>query len=351
MSIIRADRVFENTTTVGSGAYSLGGALLAYQGFSNVCTVGDTFNYFAEAVDTSGVLTGAWETGTGTYASGNMITRTAIASSSNANAAVVWAAGTKRIALAMTSATLMALAGDAGSLALAKVTGSSSGTADAITVDLTPAIATLANGLLLFVRASGANTTTTPTFSPSGLQAYVIVKGSNLPLVAGDIAGSGYWLMLQFDAVLSKWVLLNPAKGSLSADAAADAIGAFRHGNILGTVSQSAGVPTGAVIERGYNANGEYVKFADGTLICNALLSGQAVSAGGITGVTWTFPATFAANPCVFFSPGAPTASEDVYGVARTYTINTASATFGYRNGATAQTINNIAACAIARWF
>src|SRR5690606_16392006 len=34
---------------------------------------------------------------------------------------------------------------------------------------------------------------------------------------------------------------------------------AFRRGNILGTVSQSSGVPTGAIIERGSNANGEYV--------------------------------------------------------------------------------------------
>jgi len=38
--------------------------------------------------------------------------------------------------------------------------------------------------------------------------------------------------------------------------------------NILGTVSQSAGTPTGAVIERGSNANGEYIRFADGTQIC-----------------------------------------------------------------------------------
>lgn len=42
---------------------------------------------------------------------------------------------------------------------------------------------------------------------------------------------------------------------------------AYRRGNILGTVSQSAGVPTGAVIESGSNANGWYVKFADGTMI------------------------------------------------------------------------------------
>lgn len=37
---------------------------------------------------------------------------------------------------------------------------------------------------------------------------------------------------------------------------------------ILGTVSQVGGVPTGAVIESGSNANGSYVKFADGTAIC-----------------------------------------------------------------------------------
>ena len=38
--------------------------------------------------------------------------------------------------------------------------------------------------------------------------------------------------------------------------------------NLVGTVSQSGGVPTGAVVERGSNANGEYVRFADGTQIC-----------------------------------------------------------------------------------
>lgn len=41
----------------------------------------------------------------------------------------------------------------------------------------------------------------------------------------------------------------------------------FNKANLLGTVSQSGGVPTGAVIERGSNSNGEYVKFADGTMI------------------------------------------------------------------------------------
>lgn len=43
---------------------------------------------------------------------------------------------------------------------------------------------------------------------------------------------------------------------------------AYRRGNILGTVSQSGGVPTGAIIERGSNVNGEYARWADGTQLC-----------------------------------------------------------------------------------
>ena len=55
-------------------------------------------------------------------------------------------------------------------------------------------------------------------------------------------------------------------------DAKQDAskLGDAAFADILGTVSQSGGVPTGAVIERGSNDDGEYVKFADGTLICHA---------------------------------------------------------------------------------
>ncbi|MFU7708759.1 phage tail protein [Aeromonas veronii] len=47
----------------------------------------------------------------------------------------------------------------------------------------------------------------------------------------------------------------------------------YKRKNILGPVSQVAGIPTGAIIERGSNANGEYIKFADGTLVCIASVS------------------------------------------------------------------------------
>jgi hypothetical protein len=62
---------------------------------------------------------------------------------------------------------------------------------------------------------------------------------------------------------------LNDLLGSTGVDAdACTALGAYQKSSILGTVSQSAGVPTGAVIERGSNANGSYVRFADGLQIC-----------------------------------------------------------------------------------
>lgn len=73
--------------------------------------------------------------------------------------------------------------------------------------------------------------------------------------------------------------------------------------NVLGTVSQASGVPTGAVIERGSNANGEYLRLADGTQICwQTMTSDLAISTafqGGFRsgGVTWTFPAAFTAAP------------------------------------------------------
>lgn len=94
------------------------------------------------------------------------------------------------------------------------------GTADAITATFSPVIASLPSApatLSVLVRAGAANTITTPTFKADGTTAKTIVKGNNQPLLAGDIAGAGMWLELQYDATLDKWVLQNPAKGVVAA--------------------------------------------------------------------------------------------------------------------------------------
>jgi len=80
---------------------------------------------------------------------------------------------------------------------------------------------------------------------------------------------------------------------------------AFRRGNILGTVAQASGVPTGAVIERGSNANGEYIRFADGTQICTKSVGtgDPTINAGAFAVIsTSSYPASFAASPQQFLA-------------------------------------------------
>lgn len=73
----------------------------------------------------------------------------------------------------------------------------------------------------------------------------------------------------------------------------------MHQGRVVGAVSQSGGVPTGAVIERGANANGSYVRWADGTQICtlkrDVSLAINLAYLGGFrcTTQTWVFPAPF----------------------------------------------------------
>lgn len=63
-------------------------------------------------------------------------------------------------------------------------------------------------------------------------------------------------------------------------------------GNLVGTVSESGSAPTGAVIERGSNANGHYTRFADGTQICGFRVDVTPV-ANTVTDTPFTFPAVF----------------------------------------------------------
>lgn len=65
---------------------------------------------------------------------------------------------------------------------------------------------------------------------------------------------------------------------------------------IVGTVSQTAGIPTGSIIEVGSNANGRYTRWADGTQICTFAISVTTSAANTIAGTSWTFPAAFASE-------------------------------------------------------
>jgi hypothetical protein len=103
MALVVADRIQESSTSTGTGAFTLAGAGTGFRAFSAVCSTGDTLYYLIEALDANGNPSGDWEVGLGTYSGANTLTRTTPAASSNANAAVSFAAGTKRVSLDATA--------------------------------------------------------------------------------------------------------------------------------------------------------------------------------------------------------------------------------------------------------
>jgi hypothetical protein len=133
----------------------------------------------------------------------------------------------------------------------------------------------------------------------------------------------------------------------------------YQKDNILGVVSQSGGVPTGAIIERGSNANGEFVKYADGTLICT--YKGVYVDSSGATlsniagyhkSVSYGFPAVFAAAPHAVTPINK--SSVDYYTIATQDSTPTTTLTgvlyalFPNNNGSVGTHIGYIA---IGRWY
>ena len=64
-------------------------------------------------------------------------------------------------------------------------------------------------------------------------------------------------------------------------------------GNLLGPVSRAAGQPTGAVLERGEDADGAFLRLADGS---------QMVWGARASGAIWTFPRAFIAPPQVMLT-------------------------------------------------
>lgn len=116
----------------------------------------------------------------------------------------------------------------------------------------------------------------------------------------------------------------------------------YKRSNILGTVSQSGGVPTGAVIEKGSNANGSYVRFADGTQVC-----WHSVTTSGTTSIGWTFAAAFSGTPVIGYC-----GDSSVVPVITTYSNLIASSVefHGWAVSGGRQAASNLV-IAIGRWF
>jgi len=86
--------------------------------------------------------------------------------------------------------------------------------------------------------------------------------------ITPNASGTGTFAITAPSSNTNRTFTLPDESGEVLTDAQNDPAKLFRQDNILGTVSESSGTPTGAVIERGSNANGEFVRYADGTQVC-----------------------------------------------------------------------------------
>lgn len=125
---------------------------------------------------------------------------------------------------------------------------------------------------------------------------------------------SGYWtqLAMNFDTRTRMKVR------GMSAGVIGDWAELYTQHSVLGTVSQSGGVPTGAIIERGFNSGGQFTKYADGTMIqwgrielSASIVITTANSAGGYRSAQSqiSFPTSFAVRS----TPGDNPIVLDVY--------------------------------------
>lgn len=117
---------------------------------------------------------------------------------------------------------------------------------------------------------------------------------------------------------------------------------------MVGTVTQSSGVPTGAIVERGSNANGEYVRFADGTQICWGNITITPVANTPTSGSV-TFPASFAsAVKTVQVTPYTSVIGSIVIGASFNSLTNAGMEVFIYRASTTS---TSCSWTVIGRWF
>jgi hypothetical protein len=215
---------------------------------------------------------------------------------------------------------------------------------------------------------------TPPTIGDAGFSADASVVWGELPQAMNYIADMGDWFQTGFAKALTNGTAALPSMAFASdpdtgvyrsganelsfAEGGVDRGRFYGRKNILGTVSQAAGVPTGAVIESGSNANGRYTRWADGTQICTKRITGQGpidiaigsgFRSGTITIGSWA--AGFSERPVRMFSTSEDTnlsCSIEGSGLGSTGTGGFALLT---RNVTALSTAFVVDAMAVGRWY
>lgn len=115
-------------------------------------------------------------------------------------------------------------------------------------------------------------------------------KDSTLTTLSGKpTTAFGLARLADADAAAQRTAL---ALGSASQREALGVGPLYSQDSIVGTVYHHYDEPRGAIFEKGGADNNRYVKFADGTLICQAVaLGGLVTGTGEFVDLTWYFPA------------------------------------------------------------
>jgi hypothetical protein len=327
MALVVKDRVQVSSSTTGTGTLTLGVALGGFQDFS---VIGDgNTTYYAITNN------GNWEVGIGTYtASGTTLSRDTVLESSNSG---------NKINLSGTSAVFC-------------------------TYPAERSLSTDAIGVT--VQAYDADTTKNDVANTFTANQVISVTDNTNAALRITQAGTGNALVVEDEANPDSSPFVIDANGNvgigtsspsvkLDVNGTVDATNLTRGGsqvysrnNILGTVSQSSGVPTGAIIESGSNANGDYVKYADGTMICFETKASSApnVAFGSIfqsNDLTWTFPAAFINDG--YGQAINPTGSNTIWGTA----ISTSSTVMNFKiwRATTSASTYGVSLLAVGRWF
>lgn len=131
--------------------------------------------------------------------------------------------------------------------------------------------------------------------------------------------------------------------------------------DIIGSITAAHGISAGAVLERGSTANGEYIKFKDGTLECWKNDLTITFNTVDTLKVDWTFPVAFSAS--TYASMTLPNTGASYTGAARTAfgspysALGTTSVEVGFNRASGAANFaagNNVINCrarAIGRWY
>lgn len=210
-----ADRVREDSTTEGTGAFTLSGASpLGYQTFTQAGADGMTVDYTIEAVDDNYIPTGQWEVGRGVYDAGtDGLTRdTVLAGSDGPGVNVDFAAGNKNVFITIAAETLDDfLINSAGantalsnlaSVAINTTLATGAGTAAALTATAPAQITTAQAGAAASLTASDAVAGSSVAGAAAGANASVIAgnaarltsgnaNGGNVVLRGGTAVGTG----------------------------------------------------------------------------------------------------------------------------------------------------------------